>query len=101
MAAKPTIGLSTGSPKEELEKGPKELKGFAAPQEEQQYEPTRSPRALRDKTTNQRIHMVGFIAPEANVAEDGLVDQWEEKPSECEGFMPQCRRMPGPGIQSR
>jgi hypothetical protein len=26
-----TIGLSTGSPKEELEKGLKELKGFAAP----------------------------------------------------------------------
>jgi hypothetical protein len=27
----PTIGLSTGSPMKELEKGPKELKGFAAP----------------------------------------------------------------------
>ena len=26
-----TIGLSTGSPLEELEKVPKELKGFAAP----------------------------------------------------------------------
>jgi hypothetical protein len=26
----PTIGLSTGSPMEELEKGPKELKGFGA-----------------------------------------------------------------------
>jgi hypothetical protein len=33
---------------EELEKGPKELKGFAAPKEEQQYEPTSSSRALRD-----------------------------------------------------
>jgi hypothetical protein len=27
----PTIGLSTGSPMEELEKGLKELRGFAAP----------------------------------------------------------------------
>jgi hypothetical protein len=31
--------LSTGSPIEELEKGLKELKGFATPQEEQ-YQPT-------------------------------------------------------------
>jgi hypothetical protein len=30
---------------EELEKGLKELKGFAAPEEEQQYQPTRHPRA--------------------------------------------------------
>ena len=29
--SQPTIGLSTGSPMKELEKGPKELKGFAAP----------------------------------------------------------------------
>jgi hypothetical protein len=29
---------------EEQEKGPKELKGFAAPQEEQQYEQTSMPR---------------------------------------------------------
>jgi hypothetical protein len=28
--SQPSIGLSTGSPVEELEKGPKELKGFAA-----------------------------------------------------------------------
>jgi len=33
---------------EELEKGLKELKGFATPQEEQQYQPTRTPRAPRD-----------------------------------------------------
>jgi hypothetical protein len=32
----------------ELEKGPKELKRFAAPYEEQQYEPTSNPRAPRD-----------------------------------------------------
>jgi hypothetical protein len=31
----------------EPEKGPKELKGFAAPYEEQQYEPTSTPRASR------------------------------------------------------
>jgi hypothetical protein len=30
---------------EELEEGPKEMKGFAAPQEEQQYELTSTPRA--------------------------------------------------------
>jgi hypothetical protein len=33
---------------EELEKGPKELKGFAAPQKEQQYDLTSIPRAPRD-----------------------------------------------------
>jgi hypothetical protein len=33
---------------EELEKGLKELKGFTTPYEEQQYQPTRSPRAPRD-----------------------------------------------------
>ena len=38
--SQPAIGLSTGYPMEELEKGPKELKGFAAPWEEQQYELT-------------------------------------------------------------
>jgi hypothetical protein len=32
----------------ELGKGPKELKGFAAPQEEQQYEITSNPRVPRD-----------------------------------------------------
>jgi hypothetical protein len=33
---------------EELEKGPKELKGFVAPQEEQQYELNSIPGAPRD-----------------------------------------------------
>jgi hypothetical protein len=32
---------------EELEKGPKELKKFASPKEEQQYEPTSTPRSPR------------------------------------------------------
>ena len=40
---KSSIGLSTGSAIEELEKGLKELKGFATPEEEQQYQPTRAP----------------------------------------------------------
>jgi hypothetical protein len=35
-----------GSLIEELEKGPKKLKGFATPQEEQQYQPT-SPQELQ------------------------------------------------------
>jgi hypothetical protein len=33
---------------EELEKGPKELKGFAAPQEEQKYELASTPSAPLD-----------------------------------------------------
>jgi hypothetical protein len=33
---------------EELGKGQKELKGFATPYEEQEYQPTRSPRAPRE-----------------------------------------------------
>jgi hypothetical protein len=31
-----------------LEKGPKELKGFAGPKEKQQYEPNSTPRAPRE-----------------------------------------------------
>ena len=43
------IGMSTGSPIEELEKGPKELKWFVAPKEKKnQKEPTSTPRAPRD-----------------------------------------------------
>jgi hypothetical protein len=41
----------------ELEKEPKQLKGFAAPKEEQ-YELTSIPIAPWDQTTNQRKHMV-------------------------------------------
>ena len=37
----PTIGLNVGSPIEKLEKGLKEMKGFATPKEEQQYQPER------------------------------------------------------------
>ena len=39
------------------------------------------PRAPRDWTTNQRIHMEGPMALAACVAEDDLVGhQWEERP---------------------
>jgi hypothetical protein len=57
------------SPTEELEKGLKELKGFATLQEEQQYQPTRRPTALRNYAINQGVHM----APAAYIAEDCLV----------------------------
>jgi hypothetical protein len=46
----------------ELEKEPKELKGFAAPEEEQQYEITSNTRAPWDYNTNQRKHMVELVA---------------------------------------
>ena len=49
----------------ELEKEPKELKGFAVPQGEQQYEPPSTPRAPRDKTINHIVDMVLPMAPEA------------------------------------
>jgi hypothetical protein len=58
----------------EIEKVPMELKEIAAPYEEQQYEPTSTPRAPRDLTTNQRVHMEGLKAPTANVIEDVLVE---------------------------
>jgi hypothetical protein len=64
---------------QELEKGPKELKGFSAHRRNNDMnQPDRpSHRAPRDWTTNQRIYMEGSMAP--GVAEDGLVGhQWEE-----------------------
>jgi hypothetical protein len=65
----------------DLEKGLKELRGFAAPWREQQCKPARPPGAPRDWTTNQRVHMEGPMAPAPYVAEDGLIShQWEEKP---------------------
>jgi hypothetical protein len=57
---------------DKLEKGPKKLKGFVAPQEKQQYEPTSIPRAPRHYITNQRVHMEGPTALATYVAEDGL-----------------------------
>jgi hypothetical protein len=43
---------------EELGEGLKELKGFATPWEEQQYQPTRTPIELKG-TPNQRVYMEG------------------------------------------
>ena len=51
--SQPAIYLCTRSPTGELVKGPKDLKGFAAPQEEQQYESPSTSRAPRDKTIHQ------------------------------------------------
>jgi hypothetical protein len=68
---------------EKLEKGLKELRGFAAPCREQQCQQSRPPGAPRDWTTNNRVH----IAPATYVAEDGLVEhQWEEWPLGLRGF---------------
>ena len=58
---------------EELEKGLKELRGFAAPWREQQYQLARYPRDPKDWTTNHRVHMEVPMDPTACVAEDGLV----------------------------
>jgi hypothetical protein len=58
---------------------PKELKVFAAPWEEQQYEPV--PPELPGTKPPIKEHMVGLMALAAYVAEDGLVGyQWEERP---------------------
>jgi hypothetical protein len=63
---------------EELEKGLKELMGFAAPWREQQCQQAR-PGAPRDWTNNQRVHVEQPMALATYVAEDGPVGyQWEE-----------------------
>ena len=56
---------------EKLEKGLKELRGFAAPWREQQCQQARPPGAPGDWTTNQRIHMEGPMALTIYVAEGG------------------------------
>ena len=66
---------------EELGEGLKELKGFATPQEEQQYQPTRPPELLRTKPPTKEYIWGGPMAPAAYVAEDGLVwYQWQGRP---------------------
>jgi hypothetical protein len=55
---------------EKLEKGLKELRGFAEPCGEQQCQPARLPRAPKDWTTNKRVHMEGLMARAACGAED-------------------------------
>ena len=74
---------STRTPMEDIGKGLKELKGFATLQKKKNNinQPTRHPRAPRNLTTNQRIHLEGPMAPAVYLAEDGLVGhQWEERP---------------------
>jgi hypothetical protein len=58
---------------EELEKGLKELRGFAAPWGEQQCQQARPLGAPRDWTNNQRVHMERPVVLATYVAEDGLV----------------------------
>ena len=67
--SQPSFGQSTGSLVKKIEKVPKELKGFAAPEEEQQYELTKNFRTPWTKATNQRKHLVGLMALTAYVAE--------------------------------
>jgi hypothetical protein len=65
---------------EELEEGLKKLKGFTTPLGEK-YQPTILPSAPKDSTSNQRVCMVGSMAPATYVAEHGRVwYQWEERP---------------------
>jgi hypothetical protein len=69
------------SPVEELEKGLKDLKGFAVPWREQKCQRVRCPGAPGDWTTNQRIHMAEPMAPATYDTEDGLLGyQWDKMP---------------------
>jgi hypothetical protein len=65
----------------ELEKVTKDMKASEAPLEEHQYELTSIPRVPWNETTNQRKHMVEFVALALYLAEDGLaVHQWDKRP---------------------
>jgi hypothetical protein len=67
---------------EELEKGLKELRGFAAPWRGAKVSTDQTPGASGDWATNQKIYMEGPMALATYVAEDGLVGhQWEERSS--------------------
>ena len=78
--SQPNFGMSKVSLMEELEKGPKELKGFSIPYEEHIYETTSTLRAPRD-LSHQPNGIEGPMATAAYVAEDCLVGhQWEERP---------------------
>jgi hypothetical protein len=77
------IGWNTGSPMDELEKVPKELKGFGTLLVEQQYELTITPRACVSSCICSRSW-----------------PNWpslaREAPWSCKLYMPQYRGMPGP-----
>ena len=64
----PTIGLSTGSPMEEIGEGLKELKEFAIHRKNNNINQN-----SQGLTTNQRVHMEGPIAPVTYLADDDLV----------------------------
>ena len=79
MEKQPTIGLSTGSPMEELGKVLKELKGFATHRKNNNINQPDHPELPGTKPPT-RVHMEGPMDPAAYVAEDGLVShQWEER----------------------
>ena len=65
-----------------IEKGLKELRGFATPLREQQCQQTRLPLTeCHSWTTNQRIHIEGPMALATYVGKHGPVaHQWEERP---------------------
>jgi hypothetical protein len=63
------MGMSTVTPMEELEEGLKELKEIGISQEEQQHQLGGSPRAPREETPNQRVHIEGPMAPVLQIAE--------------------------------
>jgi hypothetical protein len=88
--------LSMGSLVEELEKGLKELKGFATHRKNNNINQPDSSELPGTKPPTKRVHMEGPMALAAYVAEDGLVrHQWEERllllswegsmPQECQG----------------
>ena len=63
-----------------MEKGLEELRGFAVPWKEQQYQQARPPGAPEDWTTNQRIHMEQPVVLATYVTNGIVGHQWEERP---------------------
>jgi hypothetical protein len=82
-----SIGWNAGPPMEEQEKVPKELKGSATLQVEQQYELTSAPRALVSR------HICIRRWP-------SWISLGREAPWSCKLYMPQYRGMPGPGSRN-
>jgi hypothetical protein len=82
---------------EELEKGLKELRGFAALWGEQQCQLARTPGAPRDWITNQRLYMERPMALAAYVQRMALLDI-SGRLLGLRDSMPQCRGMPEVGV---